>query len=204
MVLIDAFTLYFDDMLIIGTNMDGVNDTKAYFSSTFQMKDLSEIDKILGVKVKRHSRGFALCQSHYIEKTLTKFNHLHIKEANTLYDVSIHLNENPGKAVARVEYASAIGSLMYVVHCTKLDIAFAVCKLFRFTKNPGVMHWKAKSRILSYLKTTKDLGLFYNSFPAVLQGYTDTSWITSTHDKMSTSKWIFILGSGVASWASKK
>ena len=27
-------------MLIIGTNMDGVNDTKAYLSSTFQMKDL--------------------------------------------------------------------------------------------------------------------------------------------------------------------
>ena len=81
-------------MLIIGTNMDGVNDTKAYLSSAFQMKDLGEVDKILGVKVKRHSGGFALCQSHYIEKTLTKFNHLHIKEANTPYDVSIHLNEN--------------------------------------------------------------------------------------------------------------
>ena len=63
--------LYVDDMLIIGTNMDGVNDTKAYLSLTFQMKDLGEVDKILGVKVKRHSGGFSLCQSHYIEKTLT-------------------------------------------------------------------------------------------------------------------------------------
>ena len=80
-------------MLIIGTNMDGVNDTKAYLSSAFQMKDLGEVDKILGVKVKRHSGGFALCQSHYVEKTLTKFNHFHIKEASTPYDVSIHLNE---------------------------------------------------------------------------------------------------------------
>ena len=51
--------------------MDGVNETKAYLSSTFQMKDLGEVDKILGVKVKRHSGGFELCQSHYIEKTLT-------------------------------------------------------------------------------------------------------------------------------------
>ena len=55
--------LYVDDMLIIGTNMDGVNDTKAYLSSAFQMKDLGEVDKILGIKVKRHSGGFALCQS---------------------------------------------------------------------------------------------------------------------------------------------
>ena len=37
--------LYVDDMLIIGTNMDGVNDTKAYLSSAFQMKDLGEVDK---------------------------------------------------------------------------------------------------------------------------------------------------------------
>ena len=38
----------------------------------------------------------------------------------------------------------------------------------------------------------------------MLESYTDASWITSTHDKMSTSGWIFILGGGVVSWASKK
>ena len=174
-------------------------DTKAYLLSTFQMKDLGEVDKILGVKVKRHGGGFALSQSRYIEKTLTKFNHFHIKEANTRYDVSIHLNENPGRVVAQVESASAIGSLMYAMHCTRLDIAFAICKISRFTKNPRVMYWKAITRVLGYLKRTKDLGLFYNNFPAMLEGYTDASWITSTHDKMSTSGWIFILGKGVVS-----
>ena len=124
---------------------------------------------------------------------------MHIKEANTPYDVSIHLNENLGRAVAQVEYASAIGSLMYAMHCTRPDIAFSICKLSRFTKNPGVMHWKARTRVLGYLKRTKDLGLFYNNFPTVLRGYTDASWITSTHDKMSTSGWIFILGGGAVS-----
>ena len=38
----------------------------------------------------------------------------------------------------------------------------------------------------------------------MLEGYTDASLITSTHDKMSTSGWIFILGGGAVSWASKK
>ena len=38
--------------------MESMIDTKAYLSSTFQMKDLGEVDKILGVKVKRHSGGF--------------------------------------------------------------------------------------------------------------------------------------------------
>ena len=85
---------------------------------------------------------------------------------------------------------------MYVMHYTRPNIAFAVCKLLRYTKNPEVMHWKAITRVLGYLKRTKDLGLFYNNFLTILEGYTDASWITSTHDKMSTSGWIFILGSG--------
>ena len=42
-------------MLIIGTNMEGINETKAYLSSCFQMKDLNEVDTILGIKVKKNS-----------------------------------------------------------------------------------------------------------------------------------------------------
>ena len=64
--------IYVDDMLIIGTNMHGVNDTKSYLTSKFKMKDLGEVDTILGIKVRKHSGGFALCQSHYIEKVLRR------------------------------------------------------------------------------------------------------------------------------------
>ena len=168
------------------------------------MKDLNEVDTILGVKVKRHSGGFALCQSHYIEKVLSKFSHLNIKEANTPYDVSSKLAENNGREVAQIEYASVIGSLMYAMHCTRPDIAYAVCKLSRFTSSPSVEHWKAIARVLGYLKRTKNLGLFYNNFPAVLEGYTDASWITSANDNKSTSGWVFTLAGGAVSWASKK
>ena len=62
--------LYVDDMLIFGTNMKGVCETKKYLSSMFQMKDLNEVDTILGIKIKRHSKDFALCQSNYVEKVL--------------------------------------------------------------------------------------------------------------------------------------
>ena len=84
--------LYVDDMLIISTNMHGINDTKNYLTSRFKMKDLNEVDTILGVKVIKHSGGFALCQSHYINKILNKFNHLNVKEVNTPYDVSFQID----------------------------------------------------------------------------------------------------------------
>ena len=126
--------------------------------------------------------GFALCQSQYINKILNKFKHLNIKEANTPYDVSSKLTKNAGRSVAQIEYASAIRSLMYAMNCTRQDIAFTVYKLSTFISNPSVEHWKAIARVLGYLKKTMNLGLLYNKFPVVLEGYSDASWITSTKD----------------------
>ena len=60
--------LYVDDLLIFGTNMRGVYETKKYLSSQFKMKDLNEVDTILGIKVKKHSWVM-----HYVNLiTLTK------------------------------------------------------------------------------------------------------------------------------------
>ena len=64
---------------------------------------------------------------------------------------------------------------MYVVQCTRADISFAISKLSRFTSNPSVEHWKAISRVLNYLKNTKELSLQYSKFPAILEGYSDAS-----------------------------
>ena len=38
---------------------------------------------------------------------------------------------------SRVPYASAVGSLMYAMVCTRTDIAHAVGVLSRFMSNPG-------------------------------------------------------------------
>lgn len=184
--------------------MSGVTETKEYLKSKFKMKDLNEVDTILGIKVKKHNGGYALCQSHYIEKLLLKFNHLQIKEATTPYETNGTMLSNSGRSVAQLEYASAVGSLMYATHCTRPDIAFSVCKLSRYTSNPGVAHWKAITRIFGYLKRTINLGVSYSEFPAVLEGYSDASWITSVNDNKSTSGWIFTIAGGAISWASKK
>ena len=43
--------LYVDDVLIVGTNMQGIIETKKFLSSCFPMKYLNEVDTILGIKV---------------------------------------------------------------------------------------------------------------------------------------------------------
>jgi hypothetical protein len=93
---------------------------------------------------------------------------------------------------------------MYAMHGIRPDISFAVCKLSRYTNNPSTEHWKAIGRVLGYLKLTIGLGLYYTNFLLVLEGYTDASWITSASDNKATSSWVFTLGGGAVSWASKK
>ncbi|GJV27571.1 zinc finger, CCHC-type containing protein [Tanacetum coccineum] len=54
------------------------------------------------------------------------------------------------------------------------------------------------------IKKTMDYRLMYTGYPSVLEGYTDASWISNTEDNSSSSGWVFLLGSGAISWASKK
>lgn len=78
------------------------------------------------------------------------FKILNIKEVNTSFYPNIKFITNDGRAIAELEYASAIGSFMYDVQCTRLNIAFAVKKFSRFS----VEHWKAIDWEIGYIKST--------------------------------------------------
>ncbi|KAJ9553541.1 hypothetical protein OSB04_017587 [Centaurea solstitialis] len=197
--------LYVDDMLIFGTNQLQVDETKCLLSSKFAMKDMGEADVILGIRIKRVNKGIALMQSHYVEKILKKFNYSDCSPVSTPMDPSVKLMPNKGMAVSQLEYSQAIGCLMYAMTSTRPDIAYAVGRLSRYTSNPSTQHWQAIQRIFKYLKGTMDYGLYYLGYPSVLEGYSDASWITHVEeDHSSTTGWVFLLGGGAISWASKK
>ena len=63
--------------------------------------------------------------------------------------------------MSRISYASAIGSIMYAMICTRPDVAFAISLTSRYHANPGESHWAAVKTILKYLKRTKDMCLGY-------------------------------------------
>ncbi|XP_075499434.1 uncharacterized protein LOC142537833 [Primulina tabacum] len=115
-----------------------------------------------------------------------------------------HLSKNRGESMSQLEYSRVIGSLMYLMSCTRPDIAYAVSKLSRFTSNQGVEHWKAIIRLLRYLRYTRDHGLYYTRYPAVIEGYSDANWISDMKDSKSTSGFIFTLGGAAIAWKSSK
>ncbi|RVW75946.1 Retrovirus-related Pol polyprotein from transposon TNT 1-94 [Vitis vinifera] len=117
--------LYVDDMLIFGTSLEVVHETKKFLGSKFDMKDLGEAKMILGIKITRTPNGLKLSQEHYVEKILRKFEHFDCKPVSTPYDPSSQLKKNREHNVAQIEYAQIIGSLMYLMNCTRPDIAYA-------------------------------------------------------------------------------
>nr|GEY85161.1 retrotransposon protein, putative, Ty1-copia subclass [Tanacetum cinerariifolium] len=69
------------------------------------------------------------------------------------------------KHMQNVHYASAVGSIMYAVRCTRPDVAFTQNITSRFQQNPGEPHWTAVKTILKYLRNTEDMFLVYGGNP---------------------------------------
>ena len=196
--------LYVDDMLIIGSDDKMIRSTKDMLKARFDMKDMGLADVILGVKIIRTQTGLVLSQSHYVDKILEKFNPGDTSVAQTPIDTSQHLSKNRGESVAQLEYSRIIGSLMYLMSCTRPDLAYAVSRLSRYTSNPSSDHWKGMTRLLRYLRYTRNYGLHYGQNPAVVEGFSDANWISDTKDSRSTSGYVFTLGGAAISWKSSK
>ncbi|KAL1293919.1 hypothetical protein AAHE18_19G104500 [Arachis hypogaea] len=106
---------------------------------------------------------------------LKKFGYYDCKSVSTLYDSSLHLFKHKGDSVSQIEYTRIISRLMYLMNCTRLDIAYAVNRLSRYTHNINKDHWITLTRIMRYLKGTKNFGLLYSGYPSILEGYTDAN-----------------------------
>ena len=81
-------------MLIFGTNLQVVIETKSFLRSNFDTKDLGEAEVILGIKITRTLNGLNLYQEHYVEKILKRFEHFDCKQMSTPYDPSSQLKKN--------------------------------------------------------------------------------------------------------------
>ncbi|GJY77060.1 retrovirus-related pol polyprotein from transposon TNT 1-94 [Tanacetum coccineum] len=144
--------LYVDDMLVAGPNKDRINKLKAQLAREFEMKDLGPANKILGMQIHRDkvSRKIWLSQKSYVKKILQRFNMQDCKPISTPFPTNVKLSsmkspssEKERMKMSRVPYASAVGSLMFVMICTRPDIAHAVGVVSRYMGEPGREHWEA-------------------------------------------------------------
>lgn len=204
--------LYVDDMLVAGPNKDRISKLKAQLAREFEMKDLGPANKILGMQIHRDrvSRKIWLSQKSYVKKILQRFNMQDCKPISTPFPTNVRLSskmspssEKERMEMSRVPYASAVGSLMFAMICTRPDIAHAVGVVSRYMAEPGREHWEAVKRILRYLKGTSDVALCYGESGLTVKGYVDSDYAGDIDGSKSTTGYVFILSGGTVSWVSK-
>ncbi|GJZ44544.1 retrotransposon protein, putative, ty1-copia subclass [Tanacetum coccineum] len=208
--------LYVDDIIIMGNHIPSLQSVKAYLGKCFAMKDLGEATFILGIKIyrDRSRRLIGLCQSAYMDKILKRYRMDNSKRGYIPMQERLDLNKSQGaqtpnevNRMKNVPYASAVGSIMYAVRCTRPDVAFAQNMTSRFQQNPGEPHWTAVKNILKYLRNTKDMFLVYGGNPSTelrVECYCDAGFETDRDDTKSQTGYVFVLNGGAVDWKSSK
>ncbi|CAM8954553.1 unnamed protein product [Rhodiola kirilowii] len=141
--------LYVDGILFIGNDIPVLESVKEWLKKCFSMKDLGNAEYILGIKIyrDRSKRLLGLSQGTYIDKILDRFKMQDSKKGFLPMQHGVYLSKTqcPKTPVElekmnQITYASAIGSIMYVIVCTRPDVAYALSMCSRYESSPGEAH----------------------------------------------------------------
>ena len=204
--------LYVDDMLIVGQDTSKISKLKSELSKSFAMKDLGPVKKILGIRIVRErSLGLIwLSQENYIKKVLERFNMDKAKPVNCPLagHFKLSLSQCPTSdeeknEMQKIPYALVVGSLMYVMVCTRPDIAHVVGVVSRFLSDSGKEHWATVKWILRYLQGTSKMSLCSGKGEPILDGFTDSDMAGDIDSRKSTSGYLITFAGGAVAWQSR-
>jgi hypothetical protein len=198
-------SLYVDDLIFTGNDQKLFDNFKISMEKNFAMTDLGRMRYFLGIEVKQTKEGIFMHQQKYACEILNRFN---MENCNNVCNPIVSGNklkkDETGIACDSTNYKQMVGCLMYLL-ATRPDLAFLVCLVARFMERPTKIHVAAVKRILRYLKGTTSYGLWYEKGKDDdLAGWSDSDYAGDLDDRKSTSGYVFMIGSKVVSWSSKK
>ena len=218
-----VLVIWVDDIVYFATSQDMETRFAKAISDRFDVKHLGAASFVLGIQVRYTSAGIILDQQKYITEILAKLNMIKCKPAATPMvphttlcrytdDADGRQPEDSARAdlppeLARL-YREVVGSLIYLVSCTRPDIANAVSQLSQCVSHPLREHLNAAKHVLRYLRGTAELGIRYSrrsagSDGAVLVGYADASFGSVPTSRRSITGYVFLLANGAISWKTR-
>ncbi|KAG7527831.1 Integrase catalytic core [Arabidopsis thaliana x Arabidopsis arenosa] len=198
-----------DDIIISGNDKVGIQETKAFLKSVFDIKDLGELKYFLGIEVCRSKEGLFLSQRKYTLDLLSQVGKLGAKPAKTPLEDDYKANrkgELDNKPFEDVtQYRRLVGKLIYLT-ITRPDICFAVNVVSQHMQAPTLHHWNMVTRILKYLKGAPGQGIWMGcNKNTELVGYCDADYYAGdTKDRRSTTGYCTFIGGNLVTWRSKK
>eukprot|EP00468_Gymnochlora_sp_CCMP2014_P011504 CAMPEP_0167749862 /NCGR_PEP_ID=MMETSP0110_2-20121227/5657_1 /TAXON_ID=629695 /ORGANISM="Gymnochlora sp., Strain CCMP2014" /LENGTH=1396 /DNA_ID=CAMNT_0007635091 /DNA_START=3079 /DNA_END=7269 /DNA_ORIENTATION=+ len=197
--------VYVDD-LVIATSSDAL---RSWFlkslSKAYGIKNVGDLDFLLGVRVDKTPTGYHLSQQLYIEKIAKRFNVIHGVSSPLLPSVSISRDKD-GIAADEKVYRSLIGSLMYLMVFTRPDLAYSLSKLSRYLASPTKVHLMAARRVLGYALKTKNYSLKFScdEKSPIMEMWVDADHAGCIDTRRSTSGLLIFVYGSLVQWKSRR
>ncbi|CAI7894512.1 unnamed protein product [Closterium sp. NIES-54] len=206
------YVLVYVNYLVFATaDTEALTLVKSELQKRHTCTDLGELRSYLGLQItwNRARRTITLTQLHMVHQVLQRFGFQYSSPQLTPLSTSHSLSAPPSNESVEpsVPYPELVGCLMYLMTCTRPDLAYPLSHLARYVA-PGrhrKVHWDAAKRVLRYLCSTLGMGLVLGGRgPVVLTGHADASWVDDSATQRSSQGNTFSLGSGSVSWRSTR
>jgi len=202
--------VYDDDITTVGRKSD-VRKVYQHLTKHFTVTIKEGHSYLLGIEILHTATGLELRQTQYITNILTRFAMENSRPVSTPIDPKAPLvkADESEPAYEKQLYQQMIGSLMYLVTCTRPDLSFVVLFLSRFSSHPLLCHHTAVKRVFRYLAGTHSTSLVYTrrssmDIPLLITGYSNTDYASCRDTRRSVSGYVFLLNGCAISWLSKK
>ncbi|CAI5985922.1 unnamed protein product [Closterium sp. NIES-64] len=203
--------VYVDDLVFATADTAALAHVKSELQKRHTCTDLGELTSYLGLRITRDKarRTITLTQSHMVQQVLQRFGFTYSSPQSTPLPTGHSLSALPSDESVESSgpYPELVGCLMYLMICTRPDLAYPLCILARYVA-PGrhrKEHMDAAKRVLRYLCSTSGMGLVLGGRERpVLTGHSDASWADDQATQRSSQGYTFSLGSGSVSWRSTR
>ncbi|CAI7886252.1 unnamed protein product [Closterium sp. NIES-54] len=185
--------VYIDNLVFATTDTEALTLVKSELQKRHNCTDLGELRNYLGLQITRdrERRTITLTQSHMVHQVLQRFGFQFSSPQPTPLSTSHSLSAPPSDESVEPSgpYLELVGCLMYLMTCTRPDLAYPLSLLARYVapgRHPKV-HWDAAKRVLHYLCSTLGMGLMLGGRgPVVLTGHADASSVDDLATKCSS------------------
>ncbi|CAI7768023.1 unnamed protein product [Closterium sp. NIES-53] len=203
--------MYVDDLVFATADTEALAHVKSELQKRHTCTDLGELTSYLGLRITRDraQRTITLTKSHMVQQVLQRFGFTYSSPQSTPLPTGHSLSAPPSDESVEPSgpYPELVGCLMYLMTCTRPDLAYPLSLLARYVASGRhqKVHWDAAKWVLRYLCSTSGMGLVLGGGArVVLTSHADASWVDDLATQRSSQGYTFSLGSGSVSWRSTR
>ena len=177
------------------------------------IKDLGLLRKVIGIQVEQDMRQIAIHQRQYIERIVADAFGVDTAayasrdkwKVDRPYKASLpEAKIRPLREADATRYRSLVGGLLYLMLCTRPDMALAMSQLCKKTNAPTTDDQNKLTHVLMYAYVTRDLALKYEkSEREEVTCIVDADHASDKVTRRSRTGMLTYLGGGLMSWMSK-